>query len=119
MAQTSKWFAVVALAEVLAKLELLEKDIRDGISHYRVRIEVSSGVMQHGFLLVPAGNTPRPAVLVPYYVPEVSVDYQGPLEGQAKTMMTEGSRGNPLRAAHASVSPGRSRSTARHPDAAL
>jgi hypothetical protein len=49
--------------------------------------------MQHGFLLVPPGNTPRPAVLVPYYVPEVSVAYDGPLEGQAQKMMTEGSRG--------------------------
>ncbi len=81
--------------ELLArpKLELLETELRDGISQYRVRIEVAPGVMQHGFLLVPPGNTPRPSVLVPYYVPEVSVAYQGPLEGQAKKMMTEGSRG--------------------------
>ena len=80
--------------ELLArpKLELLEKDICDGISQYRVRIEVAPGVMQLGFLLVPAGNTPRPAVLVPFYVPEVSVGYQGPLEGEAKKMM-EGGRG--------------------------
>jgi hypothetical protein len=78
--------------ELLArpKLELLANEIRDGINQYRVRIEVAPGVMQHGFLLVPVGNTPRPAVLVPYYVPEVSVAFQGPLEGQAKKMMEGG-----------------------------
>ncbi|MBI5771353.1 MAG: prolyl oligopeptidase family serine peptidase [Verrucomicrobia bacterium] len=81
--------------ELLArpKLEFLETENRGGISQHRVRIEVAAGAMQHGFLLVPAGHAPRPAVLVPYYVPEVSIAYQGPMEGQAQKMMTEGSRG--------------------------
>lgn len=82
--------------ELLArpKLELSEKEVRDGgIVQHRINIEVAPGVMQHGFLLIPPGDKARPAVLVPFYVPEVSVAYQGPLEGQAKKMMTSGSRG--------------------------
>ena len=73
---------------VSPKLELSEKQTRaGGIVQHRVKIEVSPGVMQHGFLLVPTGDKPRPAVLVPFYVPEVSVAYQGLLEGEAKKMM--------------------------------
>ncbi len=83
--------------ELLArpKLELSERQVREGVTQHRVSIEVAPGVMQNGFLLVPPGPAPRPAVLVPFYVPEVSVAYDGPrpLEGQAKKMMTEGSRG--------------------------
>lgn len=82
--------------ELLArpKLELLEKEMRDGIAQHRVRIEVAAGVMQHGFLLVPPGDTPRPAVLVPFYAPEPSVAYDGrrPLEGQAKSIMARGGK---------------------------
>lgn len=80
--------------ELLAhpKLELLEKEMRGGIAQHRVRIEVAPGVMQHGFLLVPPGDKPRPAVLVPFYAPEPSVAYDGPrpLEGQAKRIMARG-----------------------------
>jgi hypothetical protein len=79
------------------KLELEEKQARGRVTQYRVRIEVAPGVMQHGFLLVPAaqGVGRRPAVLVPFYAPEVSVGYDGPrpLEGQAKKMLTTGARG--------------------------
>jgi hypothetical protein len=79
--------------ELLARptLELLGMDIRDGgIAQHRIRIEVAASVMQEGFLLVPPGNGPRPAVLVPYYNPEVSVAYQGPLEGAPKKMIESG-----------------------------
>jgi hypothetical protein len=82
--------------ELLArpKLELLEKEMRGGITQHRVRIEVAPGVMQHGFLLVPPGDTPRPSVLVPFYAPEASVAYDGPrpLEGQAKKIMATGGK---------------------------
>jgi hypothetical protein len=80
--------------ELLAspKLEIEEKQNRDGVTQYRVQIEVAPGVMQHGFLLLPPENYAgrRPAVLVPFYAPEVSVAYQGPrpLEGQAKNHLT-------------------------------
>ncbi|MSU48491.1 MAG: sialidase [Opitutus sp.] len=86
--------------ELLAKpkTEFSEKQDRgDGITQHRIEIEVAPGVMQHGFLLVPAarGSVRRPAVLVVFYAPEVSVAYDGPrpLEGQAKKMLATGERG--------------------------
>lgn len=70
------------------RVELSERQMRGGITQHRVEIEVAPGVMQHGYLLVPPGRegTQRPAVLVVFYAPEVSVDYAGPrpIEGQAK-----------------------------------
>lgn len=86
--------------ELLARprVALSERHEREGgIVQQRVELEVAPGVMQHGYLLTPAGGVEvrRPAVLVPFYVPEVSVAYQGPrpLEGQAKRMLTTGERG--------------------------
>ena len=51
--------------------------------------------MQHGFLLLPPGAGPHPAVIVVFYAPEVSVGYDGPrpLTGQAAKFMTTGDRG--------------------------
>lgn len=88
-----------AWPELLArpKVILEERQDREGVTQYRVQIEVASGVMQHGFLLLPPARFEgkRPAVLVPFYAPEVSVAYAGPreLEGQAKRMLTTGERG--------------------------
>lgn len=88
-----------AWPELLArpKMTLAEQQDRAGVTQYRVQIEVAAGVMQHGFLLLPpsAFKGKRPAVLVPFYAPEVSVAYAGPtpLEGQAKRMLTTGERG--------------------------
>lgn len=88
-----------AWPELLArpKVILSEKRDRGGVIQHRVDVEVAPGAMQHGYLLVPAGSegTRRPAVLVVFYAPEVSVAYDGPrpLEGQAKTMLTTGERG--------------------------
>lgn len=73
------------------RLELSEKETRDGgVTQYRVNVEVAEGVMQHGFLLIPRGDSPRPAVFVPYYHPEVSVAYQGPLHGPVKKTIESG-----------------------------
>lgn len=85
--------------ELLArpKIVFAEKQMRDDIAQHRVEVEVAPGVMQHGYLLVPPGAGPqrRPAVLVVFYAPEVSVGYDGPrpLEGQAKRMLTSGEKG--------------------------
>jgi dienelactone hydrolase len=92
--QMGAWPALVARP----KFELSEKQDRgEGVTQHRVEIEVAPGTTQHGYLLVPAGSetTRRPAVLVVFYAPEVSVAYQGPrpLEGQAKKMLTTGERG--------------------------
>lgn len=88
-----------AWPELLAhpKMILDERQNRAGVTQYRVQIEVAAGVMQPGFLLLPPATFTgkRPAVLVPFYAPEVSVAYAGPtpLEGQAKRMLTTGERG--------------------------
>ncbi|PAW66594.1 MAG: hypothetical protein B9S34_07645 [Opitutia bacterium Tous-C1TDCM] len=79
------------------KIEFEEQQDRGGVIQHRVNLEVAPGVMQHGYLLVPAGRAaaPRPAVLVLFYAPEVSVGYDGPrpLAGQAKKMLEGGARG--------------------------
>jgi hypothetical protein len=78
--------------ELLARpqIEFLERETRDGIAQHRVRVEVAPGVMQPGFLLVPPGGGPRPAVLVPFYAPETSIDYRGPMQGQAAKFAKDG-----------------------------
>lgn len=86
--------------ELLARPKVVEEEKREregGVLEQRVQVEIAPGVMLHGYLLVPpktfAGK--RPAVLVPFYAPEVSVAYDGPrpLTGQAKRMLTTGERG--------------------------
>ncbi len=79
------------------KIEFEERQDRGDVIQHRVNLEVAPGVMQHGYLLVPAAKAaaPRPAVLVLFYAPEVSVGYDGPrpLTGQAKKMLESGARG--------------------------
>jgi hypothetical protein len=82
--------------ELLARpgLELSERQDRDGVTQYRVEIEIAPGVRQHGYLLLPPARFrgPRPAVLVPFYAPEVSVNYAGPrpYTGQAARYFKDG-----------------------------
>lgn len=84
--------------ELLARprLELAEVQDRDGVTQHRVEVEIVAGVMLPGFLLLPPERFrgPRPAVLVPFYAPEVSVDYNGPrpLRGQAARFFKGGER---------------------------
>ena len=67
-----------------------------GVVEHRVDLEVAPGKFQHGYLLTPparfAGK--RPAVLVPFYAPEVSVNYDGPraIGGQAARYFKDGAR---------------------------
>lgn len=79
------------------KLVLEEKQDRGGVTQYRVQIEIAPGELRHGFLLLPPVKFTgkRPAVLVPFYAPEVSVAYEGPrsLDGQAKRFLTTGEKG--------------------------
>jgi hypothetical protein len=84
--------------ELLARPKVILAERRErgaGLIEHRVEVEVAPGVMQHGYLLVPPGAQPKPAVLVVFYAPEVSVAYDGPrpLTGQAKKFMTTGERG--------------------------
>ncbi len=67
-----------------------------GVVEHRVELEVAPGKFQHGFLLTPPTRFPglRPAVFVPFYAPEVSVDYDGPrpIAGQAANYFKGGAR---------------------------
>ncbi len=60
--------------EVIAapKVEVLREQTREGITQRRVRIEIAPGQTGEGWLLIPPGKQPLPAVLVPFYEPETS-----------------------------------------------
>ncbi len=52
---------------------------RDSIRFRRVRLEIAAGRFEEGWLLIPPGQGPFPAVLVPFYEPETSLGRQGKL----------------------------------------
>jgi dienelactone hydrolase len=59
----------------LKKLETVE---RDGYTEYKVQVQISpEGKKVDGYLLIPRGKGPFPAVLVPFYEPLTSIG-QGP-----------------------------------------
>lgn len=55
------------------KVEVLDKSRRENFTQYRVRLEIAPKQTGEGWLLVPDGTGPFPAVLVVYYEPETSV----------------------------------------------
>jgi len=55
------------------KLEVLRDEKREGQTWKRVRLEIASQQTGEGWLLIPSGAGPFPAVLVVYYEPETSV----------------------------------------------
>jgi hypothetical protein len=55
------------------KVEFLDREIRDGLTQHRIRVEIAPAQLADGYLLVPPGPGPFPAVLVPYYEPETSI----------------------------------------------
>jgi hypothetical protein len=55
------------------KVEFLSTDHREGLTWHRVRVEIAPKQTNEGWLLVPDGAGPFPAVLVVYYEPETSV----------------------------------------------
>jgi len=62
--------------ELLAapQLEFVSVERRENFAQHRVRIEIAAGGKRvDGYLLVPDGPGPFPAVLVPFYEPESSV----------------------------------------------
>ena len=59
----------------------LESVPRDGYTQHHVHVQISpEGTVADGYLLVPAGQGPFPAVLVPFYEPLTSIGQgsQGP-----------------------------------------
>jgi hypothetical protein len=55
------------------QLELLEESRRENFVQHRVRVEIAPGQSVPGYLLIPEGQGPFPAVVVPYYEPETSI----------------------------------------------
>lgn len=55
------------------RFEVLREQRRESFSQRRVRVEVAPGQSTEGWLLVPDGAGPFPAVFVPFYEPETSV----------------------------------------------
>lgn len=55
------------------RLQVLSESRRDNFAQQRVRLEIAPGQFGEGWLLVPDGARPRPAVLVVFYEPETSV----------------------------------------------
>ena len=73
----AKWRAILGpLPEPLAapKLTLLEKRHRENFTEQHVHVEVGpGGRTSDGFLLIPDGPGPFPAVFVPFYEPQTSI----------------------------------------------
>jgi len=61
------------------EVEVLEKVRRESFTQEKVLVEIAPGQSVGGYLLVPDGAGPFPAVLVPYYEPETSIGLGQPL----------------------------------------
>lgn len=55
------------------KIEVLESGPRENLTQKHIRLEIAPGQTDDGYLLLPDGKGPFPAVFVPYYDPETSV----------------------------------------------
>jgi pimeloyl-ACP methyl ester carboxylesterase len=56
-----------------AKVEILATERRENFEQRRVRIEIAPGKTSEGYLLIPEGRGPFPAVLVVFYEPETGI----------------------------------------------
>jgi hypothetical protein len=54
------------------KLEKLETTRRENFTQHRIRLQIAPEQTGDGYLLIPDGSPPFPAVFVPYYDPETS-----------------------------------------------
>lgn len=69
------WHKVMgAWPPVLARphIEYLEQSQREGFTQHKVRVETARDQMTAGYILVPPGSGPFPAVFVPFYDAETS-----------------------------------------------
>ena len=54
------------------KVETVQSTRRENFTQHKVRVEIAKGQAADGYLLVPDGKGPFPAVFVPFYEPETS-----------------------------------------------
>jgi dienelactone hydrolase len=59
------------------KVTILRSVSRENFAQHRVRLDIAPGQISEGWLLVPEGRGPFPAVLVPFYEPETSIGLKG------------------------------------------
>lgn len=59
------------------QLELLDSSRRDELTQWRVKLRWTPNETTAGYLLVPDGDGPRPAVITVYYEPETAIGLQG------------------------------------------
>ncbi len=57
---------------VKPKLEVVQTTQRETFTQQKIRVQISADQMTDGYLLIPDGKGPFPAVFVPYYDPETS-----------------------------------------------
>lgn len=60
-------------------VEYLETKQRETFHQHRIRLEIAPNQSAEGYLLVPEGRGPFPAVLIPFYEPETSIGLKLPL----------------------------------------
>lgn len=70
------------------RIEVLGESRRETFVQRRVRLEVAPRQRTEGWLLVPDGTGPFPAVFVPYYEPETSVGLDGAPERDFARQLT-------------------------------
>ena len=71
-------------------LETLETSRRENFTQRRIRLEIAPGRHELGYLLVPDGDPPFPAVFVPFYTPETSIGLTGELRDFAYQLARRG-----------------------------
>ena len=57
------------------QLDILETQHRDNFTQHRIRLQIAPQQTGEGYLLIPDGKGPFPAVFVPFYDPETSIGY--------------------------------------------
>ena len=72
------------------KLEILETKQRENFTQHRVRFEWIPGQRTTGYLLVPPGHQPKPAVICVYYEPETGIGLGKPLRDFAYQLTKRG-----------------------------
>ncbi len=54
-------------------IEIIETMMRGNVKQQRVRVQIASNQTSDGYILIPPGDGPFPAVFVPFYDPETSI----------------------------------------------
>ncbi|MBI3876393.1 MAG: prolyl oligopeptidase family serine peptidase [Verrucomicrobia bacterium] len=80
------WPALIAKPRV----EVLESVPRENFTQRRVRVEIALEQTVLGYLLVPSGKGPFPAVFVPFYDPETSIGLTNKLRDFALQLTSRG-----------------------------